>query len=267
METTSSNQVKTRSAAVQALAIVGFIALVIIGMALAVYAANFVPKVVSRVGSAAASLSQVFSPAATTTLQAVPSTGSTISFGSGATTATTTIVTTTTPTATTTTSTTVHTTPTPTPGTQTTTATAINGSTGTTPAPATLYGLPNLVTTITGVGYLNDSNDAFVPSSSVPYSNRLAIRFTVTNAGTNSTGSWNLSAVLPTKSNATYTFNSDTLRSLNPGEHIDFTLHLDPSEARIGNNETLTVTADPNNQVRESIENDNERSVTVTVTN
>ena len=83
-----------RQAALNALAIVGFIVLVIIGMALAVYAARFVPTAISNIGSAAVYLSsQVFPAGEDTDLVVVPPT-ETVPFGDEPTVATSTPTTT-----------------------------------------------------------------------------------------------------------------------------------------------------------------------------
>jgi hypothetical protein len=58
--TTTTTRNPARHAAINGLAIVGFIALLVAGIALAIYSARFLPKTASRIGAAAVSLSSVF---------------------------------------------------------------------------------------------------------------------------------------------------------------------------------------------------------------
>jgi subtilase family serine protease len=102
----------------------------------------------------------------------------------------------------------------------------------------------------------------FIPSSSVPKGAIFAVKFTVSNTGTNASGQWNFKAKLPTKQS--YTFTSPSQQSLNPGDHIDFMLHLDPGEAKTGV-QTSTITVDPSNDVTESNERNNESDVDTTI--
>lgn len=257
---TNTNQVQNRRAAVNTLAVVGFVALVFIGMALAVYAARYVPKAVGRIGSAAVGLSQVFSPAATSSLQVVDQ-PTTVPFDDNASATTTTSVIATTTTVATVPATPVKTYPKPTYTTVPVTVTVpAGGYTG------PLFGLPNLVTTITAVGYL-DNNDKFVSTKSIPADEQLAVKFTVTNVGTNTTGSWKLHAHFPTKSDSSFDYNSTTLRSLAPKDHIDFTLHLDSGDSRVDSDQEITIDADSDRDVAESNENDNDASISFSVHN
>jgi hypothetical protein len=245
---TVTQESPARRAAVAGLAVVGFFALVFIGMVLAIYAARFVPKTASGLSAAAAYLSSVFTPAGTPALTAVPN-GS-IPFPAATTTASTTDTASSTA-ATTTAQTTKPITGGTTAGQQTTSARPIDAVGGSGYA-GPLTGLPNLVGTITGVGYL-DNNNNFVPASTILNSQRLAVKFTVTNAGTNVSGPWNFYVNLPTKANSQYRYASTQQQSLNPGDHIDFVLHLDATQANIGHG-VVTLTVDPNNQVVESSE-------------
>ena len=182
METTTirtTTRSGSRQAAVNALAIVGFIVLIVIGMALAIYAATFVPAALSRVGSAAVFLSsQVFpSDDGDTDLVVVPPT-ETVPFGDDA------VVATSTP-ATTTPATTGGTVTTnPRPGTPTTTVIPVQ-----VPASTNYYGLPDLVIENVQTGYLSSSNtNSFRASSRVPDGERGGVKFTIANRGTNVSG-------------------------------------------------------------------------------
>lgn len=247
--TTTIKRTPNRQAALTGLAVVGFITLIILGIMLAIYAARFVPIAASRVGSAAVYLSQVFSPAKPDTdLQVVPQ----IPFDVATSTATSTTAASTTP------AVVIPAYPAPTtPGTATHTTYPAGGTQTTAP----LYGKPDLLVTITQTGYLTTNNtNSFVASKTVPNNERGAVKFTVTNVGTNVSGRWDFEAVLPTTSS--YTFHSDTQESLRPGEKIDYVLGFD--SARNGDRE-ITVTVDPDHDVSESNESNNEDSATVTI--
>ena len=239
--TTTINRNPRRAAAISALALVGFITLIALGIMLAIYSARFVPAAVSRVGSAAVQLSQIFVPAPKSDLTVVPQ----LPFEESTTTATSTIVTspllngqgtdTTVPAATT-------------PGQQTSNTYPVGGASN-----APLYGQSDLAVTITQVGYLSvDNTDSFIASSNVPSGFNAAVKFSVRNTGTNATGGWSFNAVLPTSSS--YTFNSDQQKSLLPGEHIDYTLGFDRTQSGA---RTITITVDQNNQISESSEANN----------
>lgn len=244
-----------RSAAVNGLAIVGFIVLVLGGMALAVYAARFVPTAISRIGGAAVYLSSVFvSNDAETNLEVVPT--ETVPFDESNVTATTTPVAVTpaapaTPPA-------APVTPAPTAGTPTNTVYPIGGTVVQVP----LTGLSDLTVDITATGYLTSSDTkSFVKSDTVPDGKRGAVKFSIINAGTNASGAFTFDAELPTTS--TYTFHSGSQQSLNPGERIDYVLGFD--RTRDGKNRTITVTVDPKERVTESNERNNSDSVTLTI--
>lgn len=236
-----------RRAAVNGLAIVGFIVLVIIGMALAVYAARFVPTAVSNIGSAAVYLSsQVFSDEADTDLVVVPPT-ETVPFGDD-------VVATTT--ATTTTPVTPTTPANPQPGTPVTTVVQVG--TG----PANYYGLPDLVVESVTTGYLTSSDTStFRSSNEVPDGKRGAVKFTIANRGTNISPRFNFEVELPTS--RSYTYKSKSQQTLRPGERIEYVLGFD--QTREGNDRTITITVDADRDINESNESNNDRSVTVDI--
>ncbi len=60
--TTTVNRNPGRRAAVNALAVVGFLALLAAGIALAIYSASYFPKIASRLGGAAVSLNLGIQP-------------------------------------------------------------------------------------------------------------------------------------------------------------------------------------------------------------
>ena len=238
-QTTSS----VRQTAINGLAIVGFIALVVAGIWLAVYSTRFVPAVVNRIGSAAVYLGSVFSPAPEPAISVVstPVASTTLSFDTE-----------TAPLASTTTTTTTSS---PKPA-ATAAGVKTNGtySIGTVPATVTPYGLSDLAITISAVGYLTTaSTDSFVTSSTVPDNERPAIKFTIKNIGTNWSGTWRFDASVPTRTS--YVFKSEPQQSLAPGDSIDYTLGFD--RAKTGSDQPISITVDFSHAVPESNENNN----------
>jgi hypothetical protein len=255
--TEMSPDTAARRAAIAGLAVVGFFALVFIGMVLAIYAARFIPKAANGLSGAAVYLSSLFTPADNANLQVVPST---IPFGTSTSTPIV-IATTTVPVMVpaTTTATTTHpvTTPTPKPTYPTYPVTVVN-----TPPP--LYGLPDLAVYVTAVGYLNDndnSTNSFIASSYVPNGKRGAVKFSVRNIGTNRSGTWSFNADLPTI--PTYTYNSPYQNALNPGDRVDFILGFDDSYS--GTSRNININVDPSHVVNESDENNNFVSASINI--
>jgi hypothetical protein len=234
---------------VNGLAVVGFVALLFIGITLAIYAARYLPEGISRLGAANVYFASFFGNEGDNELEVVP--GESVPFEDGRNdedgmaTSTDAVATTTSPTPTT------PTTPTtPRPTTPIVTAVPVPG---TRPAP---YGKADLSVRLVEVGYLRtNSVESFVKASRVPDGERAAFRFRVTNTGTNNTGSWEFEAELPTTPR--YTYNSRTQPSLAPGEYADFTLGYD--RARDGENR-VTIEIDSDRDVDES----NERNNTLT---
>ena len=236
-----------REAAIKSLAVVGFIALVGAGIWLAIYSTRFVPAAVDRIGAAAVYLGAIFTRDNDLGLTVVPtpSATTTIPFGNATTTATST--------------------PTtqpggaPTAGPQTNTTVQITGTMG---APANLHGLPDLTIRVTAVGYLTTASpDSFVESSTVPRGERPAVKFSVTNIGTNSTGAWRFEAELPTR--RSFTYRSPSQQALLPGESIEYTLGFDQPDR--GDDQEITIRLDQDDAVNESSENNNNASATVDV--
>lgn len=254
----SEHSSPSRQIVTNILAVAGFIALVALGIWLAVYATRFVPSVVDGIGSAAVSLGSVFKPSPESSLSVVPpststSTATTISsFGTTTVTAT---------------SSTVVAPPVSSPakpvpvkaGPQTTGTYAIGGSAA---VPGTPYGFPDLVVQIHAVGYLaSTSADSFIASTTPPAGSRPAVSFTIKNVGTNATGSWRFSASIPTRT--AYIFESQPQQTLSPGDSIDYTLGFD--QAIRGSNQPISITADFLKTVAESDENNNRASASLTI--
>ena len=236
-----------RESAVTALATVGFIALLILGITLAIYSARYIPIALSKLtGTSPAPSSPVLVVSSTT-----PSTNSGMIVSQ-----TTTTIPQPTPSAT---SPLIATTAAPKKSSPSPVATHKN----TAPTPRAPYGLPDLSVSIIATGYLTtESTDSFVPANIIPPGARPAVKFSIANNGTNSTGPWNFIARIPSINNTF--FNSPIEPSLNPGDHTVFTLGF--NQAIPGPAQTITIQADSNNTIFESNEGNNSAAAAVTIT-
>lgn len=230
------------------LAAVGFLALIAVGMWLAVYATRFVPTIVNSAGEAAVYIGSIFTPKSTELSVISSTTPTTIFFGDASSTQPASV------------------TPTvfqPKPvesiaGTETSNTYQISGVTTSAP----LSGLPDLVTNIIAIGYLtSQSTDSFVVSSTVPSGSRPAVRFVVKNVGTNVTGQWRFSASIPTPVNQIY--QSPMQQSLNPGDYIEYILGFD--QAISGNDKMISVSANFDRAFTELTTDNNSDSTKITI--
>jgi hypothetical protein len=252
MATTVENQQDqdtAKSAAINALAVVGFIALLIIGIMLAIYSARYIPVAVSKISGIAQNNSNTNGSGL-----AVVTSSSTLPFsGSAGSIVTSTTTTTLIPPSN-------YTAPAIAPVEHSTTKNATSKS-KVSSAPK-LYGLPDLAVTTIATGYLaGPSTSSFVPASIVPPGAHPAVEFSIANDGTNVTGPWNFLAEIPSYNNGV--FNSPIEPSLNPGDHTVFTLGF--NNAIPGPAQTITVIADPNNTIAESNEGNNSAAAAVTI--
>ncbi len=228
---TTTHKGAARRAIFNALMVVGFIALLIIGIMLAIYSARYIPGAISKIN-----LPKTDTSDTPPNLTVVSST-TTIPF------------------------TTTTTTLTPPKTSEDTIDAPVTKTVAT--HPRVPYGNPDLAVTILSTGYLaGDSTDSFVPASIIPPGARPAVKFSIADVGTNSTGPWNFLAKIP-NINGTV-FNSPIEPSMNPGDHIVFTLGF--NQALLGPAQTITVIADPANQIVESNEGNNSAAVAVTIT-
>jgi len=112
-------------------------------------------------------------------------------------------------------------------------------------------GTPDLQLSVTESGIIRNGN--FRERSEVQESDRAAVSFTISNAGTKETGTWYFIALLPT--GETYYFRSDNQENLLPGDRIEYILAFDDIE---GNRETeLYLYADPTDSMTELSETNN----------
>lgn len=243
----NGNSPAYRQSVISGLAVAGFIALVGLGMWLAVYSTRFVPTVVNQIGSAAVYIGSAFIPAHKPTLTVVPVASSTIiSFGQASTTPSTPV---TTPVKT---KPATHTTA----GSQTTPTYILHDT-----KPIAPYGLPDLSVEITTIGYLaSTSANSFVASSTVPTGSLPAVSFSIRNVGTNVSGPWRFSASAPTQNAYRQ---SELQQSLAPGDRVDGILALD--HAIHGASQVVSITANFDNAVSETTTRNNSASTTITV--
>ncbi len=250
-----------RQAATRGLAIVGFVALVALGMWLAIYLSRYVPTAVGRLGSAATYIGSIFIPnnSPSNKLAVVPSASTTPTMS------------TTTATISTPSKPATHTVPVRMGGQSAGTGSGVIArkpglrSTSTQEIGSgqpSYYGLPDLTVTIDAVGYLTSSStSSFVAATTVPHGAIPAVKFTVKNAGTNVAQPWRFSASIPTATN--YLYQSVPQQSLNPGDYIDYTLGF--SEPLPGTNKTITITANYDNGITESNSTNDTATAQITI--
>ncbi|MDD2657453.1 MAG: CARDB domain-containing protein [Candidatus Pacebacteria bacterium] len=240
---------RNRRIMLNTLAGIGFITLIGTSLWLAVYSTRFVPGVVNRIGSAAVYLGSVFVPSPEPILSVIPTptASTTIPFATASSTSTT--ATSTQP---------VKKPVSTTAGTATNSVTPIGGTSATT----ALFGYPDLIVSITAVGYLATSSaESFVATTTVPAQSRPAVTFTIKNIGTNMSGSWRFNASIPTQTS--YVYLSGPQQSLAPGDSIVYTLGFD--QARRGVDQTISISVNPDRSITESNTNNNNASAKLTI--
>jgi hypothetical protein len=239
--TTTITRNPRRLAAMQGLAVVGFITLIVLGIMLAIYSARFVPAAISRVGSAAVYLSQVFVPDHANNLTVVPQ----IPFSATSTASTTVLA--------------------------NASTTVTSPLLGNTPAPVvttsgpshpSYYGQADLSVHITEVGYLQNTGDisSFVPTKTIPSNKDGAVKFTIANNGTNVSGDFKIQVSIRTDS-GTKTDTGDVVNVL-PGSP---TSSYAVFNANRSGTSYITLSVDTNNQISESSETNNSDGTAVTV--
>lgn len=254
METTTIRTTETtssRQAAVTGLAIVGFIVLIFIGMALAIYAARFVPEILTRAGTAAVNLFPGGDDKDADLVVVPPA--ETVPFENDGTVATST-------------PTTPPATPTPAPAAPRPVVVAPTPiiTRVEVPASTNYHGLPDLVIENVQTGYLTNSNtSSFRASREVPDGERGAVRFTIANRGTNVSDRFEFEVKLPTS--PSYTYKSRTQQTLRPGERVEYVLGF--TQPREGRDREITIEVDQDRDIRESNESNNARTVEVDIEN
>jgi len=254
-QNTISSKSFVRQNFINGLAVVGFVALIVAGIALAIYVSRFAPQTIARLNSATVTLSQLFSSPSSPSISIVPNASTTIPFSN---------VSSTTKSSTSTRKTHIPTIPAKThiaSGARTNHVYQINSSS--TPAHLPIFhGLPNLVVQIIATGYLTStSTDSFVATTTIPHGARVAVKFTIKNTGTNIAVPWKFSATIPTQTN--YVFVSPLQQPLNPNDHIDYVLGFD--QAISGTDKMISINVDSTHTVAESNEKDNSAFAKVTI--
>ncbi len=235
MATTPTSGSETKKQGPNALAIVGFGALIVAGIFLAIFAARYVPETLSRLSSAVilSTDGEQNTEDATTTEEATPAEEETV-----------------TPTR---------------PTTPVTGGPQVVTPTGPVVSPTTpiyypstpnLYGQADLSITNLEAGYFRGST--FVRDTEVPSGRDAAVRFTVKNTGTNSASGWRVSVDVT---------GEDTVRGtggmLMPNGTQTFTLRIE--NPREGRNLDIDIEVDYQNDVRESNERNNDRSIDIDI--
>ena len=244
METTHIETTRSNGAALSSLAIVGFVALIIIGIIATIYAASFIPKLLtggSQSGGAAAYLSTLNDTPAN---DAPPATV----------TATTTTVST---------SPLTPTEPATAPVTNTVTNTVYRNVYVPTPVAVTptYSGLADLTITTIDKGYLTSSNiGSFVSSNTVPAGYNGAVKYRITNIGSNVSGSYRVDIRVDAPGGTDN--ESVTGGSLTPGRSVEGVGSFDTTS---GGTATIRLSVDAGNNISESNENNNTDVTTISV--
>lgn len=247
-----------RRTVVNTLAIVGFVALIGASMWLAIYSTRYVPSVVTRLGSAAVYLGSVFTPSPEPTLSVVPAptaSSTIISFGEASSTISTNVSSTTSKVTTTNQSRTSVTNWTP--GTP---VDITNGAISSSlPASTNYYGSPDLEVKIETVGY-TVPDGSIVATTVIPAYTQGAVKFRVTNIGTNVSGPWTMHVIAP---GTTLEQTMGPLVPAGPGippnEYVAYFINVAP-----GTDRPIIITVD-SNQITESNILNNAASTAVTI--
>lgn len=249
---TSTEESPRRKAALTTLAIVGFITLILIGIALAIYAARYVPTALNKLGIAGVSLfdngedvPELEIITSTTTIPFEPVATSTETIADE-----------------------------PDDGDAGYTA-PVTGTGGSYIPPRTItvpvvipppvpHGKADFTVKITEIGYCRSDNpDSFRASREVPDGENGGIKFVVSNIGTNNSGRWDFTYELPTSPSLERTVSNQ--RELGPGDRIEYTLCF--TEPRSGNNRDITVEVDTDDDVNESNERNNTDTAEIDIEN
>lgn len=236
---TDSHGAETKKATVNGLAAVGFIALLLGGVFLAIYAASYVPQTLSRL-TGAVFLSGEKPTTATTTEETVQQPETPV------------------------------TTPKPTtpvvpatPVTPTTPNTPVTGGPQVTPSQPRvvytqpkLYGLPDLALVNTQSGYMSGST--FVEADEVPRNRDAAVRFIIQNLGTNVVSNWGVRVKITGEDTAT-----GIGGLLYPNGTQVFTLRI--TDPKKGETLRISIDIDYQDRIAESNENNNDETLRLDV--
>ncbi|MDD5068901.1 MAG: CARDB domain-containing protein [Candidatus Pacebacteria bacterium] len=139
-------------------------------------------------------------------------------------------------------------------------------------------GLPDLAIRVIGIGTVDPYTGAFRPTGQLYSNQRVGVQFEVRNDGGTATGRWAFNADLPT--NADSSFESDLQPSLRPGERIIITIGFDNLDTNYSDDyryddyrydyrgnytAPVTITLDPDRDIRESSENNNTLRISIPI--
>jgi hypothetical protein len=126
-------------------------------------------------------------------------------------------------------------------------------------------GAIDLKVRVIAIGLVDKSSGVFQERNEIPKNlpsnKRGAIKFEVVNDGTKESSTWDFQADLPTS--PSFTYKSPKQSSLFPGDKVEFILGFD----KIKNSDTVSyrIEIDPKNNIRESNENNNDISRSISV--
>lgn len=118
----------------------------------------------------------------------------------------------------------------------------------------------DLKITIVEIGILDKATKEFIKSNSIGRNDTVAVRFTIENIGSKSSGPWRFNATLPTY--PPRAFNSETEVSLDPQSGVEFTIGFD--QAKEGK-QIVKFLVDPDNAISEDSEENNIASVEIKI--
>jgi hypothetical protein len=123
-------------------------------------------------------------------------------------------------------------------------------------------GNADLKISLVGVGRMNGSS--FVEDSSVGTGDKAAVKFRVTNIGGTASGSWKFKANLERPSGSDYTYNSNSVTSLLPGQSTEITVAFgNLTEGR----QTFDITLDPSRNITDANRSNNDLTASIIVNN
>lgn len=219
---------KTRGRITNALAVVGFVTLLAVGLWSSVQLVKYTPQIFSSLASVATSLSSIFVPAEPT--EPVSEDEPAVSTNDDG-------------------SLTFNTPPAQTAG---------EREDGTYPVTSINVSNPNgqidLAVQILGTGIITTDTGTFIAVSPINTSQKGAVRFEVINLGGKESGSWTFNAVLPTYPR--HIFHSTSQKSLLPGDRIEFTLGFDQVNGNVSE-DIVTINVDPSGSIQESSKTNN----------
>lgn len=129
------------------------------------------------------------------------------------------------------------------------------------------YSNPNgrvdLAARVISTGVVDIDTNKYTATDTITSHDRVGIKFEIENLGTKESGTWEFTVVLPTQT--IYFYNSETQRSLNPGDKIEFTIGFDG--VKTNDNVELVINVDPGGYIGEASEENNILRHRIEITN